>query len=260
MNPLVYKLEKSNESIEYIFSATQMWKFFNSPQEFALQVFEGQKTFSGNTATVLGTLVHYALHGAMTGLDKEQIIKDIEEYKLLQKEALKDELDLIECEKWKDMANACIEYMSTSEPQFYKNGKSEEHVSYVKDNIELSGTIDLYYGDTIIDFKTTSKLSDYTEMTENYREQMYIYTWMLKQKGIDIRWITNVFIHVPFLNRVSEKTGKSLKDSPARAYKIVEEIDSEKLMIVERKINYVFESIDYVSKNPHLRKLVFKEF
>ncbi|MBS9782736.1 MAG: hypothetical protein KGV43_02920, partial [Arcobacter sp.] len=95
--------------------------------------------------------------------------------------------------------------------------KAEETVlEEILPNIYIGGTYDaLLHDRVLIDYKTTSDLVAKTYIPTNYKWQLLTYAWLLKQKGIEIDTIRIIWITKNVVGRISEKTGKPMKDYPS---------------------------------------------
>lgn len=65
------------------------------------------------------------------------------------------------------------------------HGQQETRLNVPIDGYTLSGQFDLYENDTVIDYKTTSIWKVIKKDYEDYKKQLLIYAWMLRQHGED---------------------------------------------------------------------------
>lgn len=260
MNPLIYIPDKTGK---YNISATQIERFFKDSIGFYKNVVKNEITFKGNSNTMLGTIVHYCISSFLQGNhDKEMITKNITEYiSQMNFEELEEEIDFDVLAKWKDMANEAIKWCS-SNLDLYDLQSEKRYIAMLdeEDNIYLNGTLDLLHkGEELIDFKTTSNMTDINSIPTQYITQLYAYCYLLDMNDIPLpRFLSIVYIHQPYLNRISEITGKKLKDYPCRVYKLPIEFDDKTYFLVKEKINLIKNAIK--SNNPVLAFRLYGDY
>lgn len=72
---------------------------------------------------------------------------------------------------------------------------------------------------------------------------------------IEIKWITHNHV-----NRISEKTGKPMKDYPTQVVSVIQAITEEDYAFIESILKLVAESVKYVKENPKTAYIVFKDY
>ena len=85
------------------------------------------------------------------------------------------------------------------------------------------------------------------------------YAWVLKQQGIDIRYLKLVYITQNETGRVSEKTGKPLKDYPSQVSEVVEEVTEQNLELIGSCLSVIAESVQAFKDKPELRHLLAQD-
>jgi hypothetical protein len=121
------------------------------------------------------------------------------------------------------------------------------------------GTI-TYTGEvTIRDWKTSSALSPPNKFSRNYWFQQMVYSWVLKQLGITVSKIQLVYITRSVTGRVSEKTGKPLKDYPSQLAVVTEEVTDESLALIGSCLQLIAESVQAWNTQPELHHLLSQD-
>lgn len=231
--------------------ASQVSKFFDKTSEWYHENLLGDKGFEGSTATFLGTVVHA---GIEMYVDNKKIdYEAIEEFIA--------SIDVVDVDK--DHIRKQYSFMIDAVLPFVDNNMPEETEKFVfkeiLPGIGVGGSIDALRGDTIIDWKTTSAKTVPTKFSRSYWFQQMTYAWVLKQQGIDINYLKLVFITQSDTGRVSEKTGKSLKDYPSTYGVVTEEVTDEKLLMIGSCLKLICESVDTWNKQPELRHLLAQD-
>jgi hypothetical protein len=232
-------------------SASQLSKFFDRTSEWYHENLLGEKGFTGNTATHLGTVVHagiemFVTEGEVNWIALEEYISSIED-----PEVDKDHI----FSQFEPMIGAVLPFVENNMPTEVEKFVFHELLP----GIGAGGSIDALRGDTIIDWKTTGAKTPPTKFSRNYWFQQMTYAWVLKQQGIDIRYLKLVFVTQNDTGRVSEKTGKPLKDYPSQVSVVTEEVTEEGLDIIGSCLNLVAESVQTWHNNPELRHLLSQD-
>lgn len=246
-----YKSKKIENKIT--FSGSNLNNYFYNPKLFWDRVFD-REVFSNTTSTCLGTIIHYC---ANKYLETGQVSKDIVNDYLLEQNDDVDKDFIIN--HYLDMGNALFDYLdkhNISNLQFKSEYALEKEVS--KYGV-LTGTIDLIYGDTLVDFKTTSKLSDISVLPMNYIRQLQAYYYLCRTNNIDIRNAKIVYITIPRVGEVSPNTGKPLKDYPCRIYEMPIDNGLLDMNVIDTYLKHIGECIDFIKENPQYEKLITRE-
>lgn len=240
------------EGSKYSFSASSISKYQSDTNSFFRGIYEPLiDTYT--TSTVLGTIVHYLAEQYIK--TRQVVSSDITEY-LDKKENIDKDLIL---KSYKDMGNVLFDYIDNLNISNL-NCESEKSLVYkLTDNVALTGTCDLILGTTLIDFKTTSQLSHMTTMRESYKTQLYSYLYLLEKNNYKIDSAKLVYITIPQLNRISEKTQKPLKDYPASVYEIGLDFNIEEYQKTVDTINLIAESVEYIETHPDSRRFITQQ-
>ena len=248
-------------------SASQLSKFFDQTSKWYREHLLGEEGFSGNTFTHLGNVVHAAIE--MYSNSRKIDWTTIEAYinsivdPEVDKQYIRDQMHY--------MVDTALSFVDQNMPT-----ETEKFVFHeVLPGIGVGGSIDalrgftettkdgnIIYpqGVTIMDWKTTSAKTPPTTFSRNYWFQQMTYAWVLKQQGIDVEYIKLVFITTNETGRVSEKTGKPLKDYPSQVSVVTEMVTPEGLDIIEGAINVIADSVKTFQENPELRYLLAQDY
>lgn len=234
-------------------SPSMIAKFFDRKWEWFANEVKGEVTFLGNTSTFLGTIVHRIA---------EEFIKtrNVNKQALLDYIASIDELvadkDFI-LAQYKPMGEALINHLISNG---IPNESEKVLATKISANTYLAGTIDAILGDTIIDFKTTSKTTPDVTIPMHYKYQLLSYAYLARANGIDISRLSIIWITNNITGRVSEKTGKPLKDYPARCEQIYYVITPEDMEFIDSCIKLIAETYEYYLKHKELAYILYSDY
>lgn len=232
-------------------SASQVSKFFDTTSDWYHEHLMGEEGFTGNTATELGTCVHAGI---------EMFVREGEVH-YDQIEAYIDSLSGPDIDK--DHIRSQYEVMIDAALPFVANNMPTEVEKFVfheiLPGIGAGGSIDALRGDTIMDWKTTSAKTPPKSFSRAYWFQQMTYAWVLKQQGIDIKYLKLVFISQNETGRVSEKTGKPLKDYPSYCEPLVEEVTDAGLELIGSCLKVIAESVQAWNDMPEIRHLLAQD-
>lgn len=274
------------KSNEIGISPSQLSRFFEKPHEWYRTQILGEEGFTGSTASLLGTIVHFIAESftKTQSVDKHEIYRYIfktaftpqQQTKLLEdfnnildkpNETVESFLQLYAdhpdfevntvLEQYKPMGNALIQYLrQRGLPQ-----RSEELVkAKIKDHYYVSGSCDAVMHDRkIIDYKTTSEKSPKMYIPYNYKLQLLCYAYIYKQLGLDIDSISIVWITRNEVGRLG-KTGKPLKDYPSKVVEVTELITEDDFKFIKDILCLVAESIQATKEYPHLKHIIWRDY
>jgi CRISPR/Cas system-associated exonuclease Cas4 (RecB family) len=241
-------------------SPSQISKFFDYPSVWYKNNILGIDKFKGNTSSVIGTIVHacaenYVVNGELTDKDKEEIdayiMKQAEEIPELEIEVVKTQ--------WYPMYTTLVNtFLQHNMPTSVEDFMSEK----LLDGIHLGGSCD-YYKDTseggvVLDYKTSNTLTPPSKIPWGYKIQALAYAWLYKKQGKDVRKIAICYITRNAVGRLSEKTGKPMKDYPSTTGVLVHDITQEDWEAIENVITLIKESIEAHKKYPELTHIIYK--
>jgi hypothetical protein len=154
------------------------------------------------------------------------------------------------------MGQALINYLIKSNI----TGTSESmHKAEVKPGYWASGSIDLISNGMIIDYKTTSDLSPKSYIPMNYKYQLLTYAWICRQNGIPIDRISIIWVTNNVVGRISEVTGKPMKDYPTQAVQVTEQITDTDFDFIESILGMIADTVQASKDYPHLKSVLFKD-
>lgn len=267
-------------------NASGIATFFSSTSKWFRERLLGETGFTGNTASVQGTLVHYILerfakNQSISEDDKQEIANYLMKHTTPGYKDYNPEIDINYIENnYKAMAETAVnDYLQANMPQCVEPFVVEE----VAPGIFCGGSIDNITGGAIIsshngkieldsskpvssamvvDYKTTShratSLKD-KPIKWNYKLQLLVYAWILIKQGQPVDRIRIVYITTNDINRISEKTGKRMQDYPSTVVTQTEQITEEDLSMIEDMIYLIAESVDTWNKQPHLRHILAQD-
>ena len=232
-------------------SASQLSKFFDKTSEWYRENLLGEEGFTGNTSTYLGTVVHAGI---------EMFVKEGQ----VNWQALQEYIDSIDhpevdkdhiLDQYEAMIYAVLPFVETNMPTEVEKFVFHE----ILPGIGAGGSIDALRNDTIMDWKTTSSKVPPVKFSRNYWFQQMTYAWVLKQQGVNIRYLKLVYITQNETGRISDKTGKPLKDYPSEVSVVTEEVTEEGLELIGSCLQLVAESVQTWNNNPELRHLLAQD-
>ena len=113
---------------------------------------------------------------------------------------------------------------------------------------------------TIYDFKTTSAKSPPTSIPRAYWFQLMTYAYLYKQAGKPANYIEIVYVTRNETNRVSEVTGKPMKDYPSTVFRLREQVTADNLLLIENVIKLITDSVIAWKAQPELRYLLAQDY
>jgi len=241
-------------------SASQFSSFMDYPHNWYRQNVLGETGFEGNTASVLGTVVHYCAE--MVGKGSHPDVAQIEQY-ITNCETLDDGTPNIDVdasivrESYEQMATTLInDYLLHNMPtQVEPLVQHELQPGYFP-----SGSIDAINGDCIVDYKTFNSKTKPRAMPQYYKYQLLIYAYICRQMGMDIQRIRLVYVNRHIDGGLSEKTGKPLKSYPPEVTVLTEQIDADDMDFIESLMNLCCESVQKAKEDPSLAYLIFRDY
>lgn len=228
--------------------------FLHYPYEWYKVFVKGEEGFTGNTASVIGTIVHYAAEKVAKG--ETPRASEVVEY--INSFDNSEDVDAsIVHNVYPVMANTLIEtYVS-------KNSYShvEEFLSYdLGDNVWLGGSIDaIHNGDILVDYKTFNSKSKPKSIPIHYKYQLLIYVFLARKNGINITQIRLCYINRPIIGGISEKTGKPLKNYPSEVTVLTEVVSEEEVEGIERLLMMCKDTYLMGLRNPEMVDLLYRD-
>lgn len=233
-------------------SPSQLSRFFDDTANWWRETFLNEKPqFQGNTATHLGTCVHAAAQMFLQSnyIDHDQILAYIDS--ITDPEIDKHEI----LTAYPAMVDTLVSRLLQSQLPYNNVSESFEYTELLPD-IYVGGSIDLYSsknGGTITDYKTMQSLDRArvpTSFPRPYYFQQLTYAWLKRQQGHPVNLLELAYISRPNVGRVSDKTGKPLKDYPSELNLVRHQITDQDMEFIESNLKLIAESIQFAQSNP----------
>ena len=226
------------ENAIFKISPSSIAGFFNNPVLWYKEHILGEEGFKGNTASAIGTIVHYCAEQHILGnsidpLEIEDAVNAITNEDIDKNEVLST---------WESLKDVLFsEYLDNTTITETETSLSHE----VKNGIYVAGTCDARKNSTVIDFKTTGKKPS-DSIPFNYYVQLMAYAYMYKQAGVHIDKIQLVYVVRP------------TKTLPARLFKVSKLIEDKDWEMVENTLELIADTILKHKEDPSLDYLLFK--
>ena len=239
-------------------SPSRISRFFDDTSNWYRECVLGQEdaAFQGNSNSYLGTVVH----GLAEQYTKEGKADFEAAEKFIDSLIGKPDVDLEYIrENYEPMFEVLKAYYLENIP---KGSKSEPFLAMPINEgqkIFLAGSVDVLETTKIVDFKTTSALNPPTRIPRNYWFQQMCYVYLARMLGMKITSFELIYITTHQVGRVSEKTGKPMKDYPATATSLVHEVTDEDMRIIVDVVNLISESVIAWRDNPQIRHLLAQD-
>jgi hypothetical protein len=238
-------------------SPSQLSYFFDQTSSWYRTQLLGEEGFTGSTASELGNVVHAAaaMYFDSKSVDKQALLDYIA--------SITDpEIDKLEIQtQMKPMIECLINSFLANTPAT----DSELFISHkLADDIYVAGTADLVDTSSgiLYDFKTMGSLDKArvpTKFPRNYYFQQLCYSWILHQQGHNIQTMKLVYISRDNTGRISEKTGKPMKDYPSECNIVSHQIQPEELDMMSDILNLIKESVQLWHAKPELRHILMQD-
>lgn len=266
-------------------SASSIARYFTDTRQFWGELMLDEGGFTGSTASVLGTCVHYFGEDYVRtrAVDGEEIEDYIE-----SQSGLEDVDTTIIREQYPIMGSALInEYVIPNPPTFVEEflvhtvleataNESAVVVGGSCDNMTVPGvaydsnvTSEGFEANTagiIVDYKTTSTrpTSLPKKIPFAYRLQALVYAYLYGKRGITIDRIRIVYVTRNDINRVgkyNEKTRKygTVKQYPTEVVTLTESITDGDLAYIEGVISIIAKSVRLWETNPEFRSVISQD-
>lgn len=234
-------------------SASSISKFFDYTSNWYRENLIGEEGFKGNTASELGTVVHAgaAMYADDRKIDKQLLINYIDSIKN------KEDVDTaVILDQYKPMIETLVNnYLIDNMPESNEEFLWEE----ILPDIVIRGTCDAYHAGIIRDYKTTQSKNP-TVFLRNYWFQLMVYAWLYKQKGKPAHTLELVYVTRNDINRISEKTGKPMKNYPSRVITLQHSITKNDFALIEGCIKVIAESVQLWQNKPEFRYLLMQDY
>lgn len=257
VNPLYYVPAEVPEDCIIRLSPSSIGTFTERPWQWYRQNVLGLDTFEYNTSSVIGTVVHYCAEQVATGkaVDKEAINSYINSF--TDKE---DYSTSTVHNEWYPVAHTLI--------NDYTLGRTvlDAEMQVCKslgDGVYVAGTCDLIEGtkeDALLtDYKTYNSKIAPKSFNFGYKLQLLTYALILREQGINVTRIRNVYINRPVDGGISEKTGKPLKSYPPAVTVLTHVITDEDLVYVKSMLDLWKDTYLTGLKHPELLHIIYHD-
>ena len=265
-------------------NASGISRFFSHTTQWYREKMLGESGFTGNSASVNGTLVHYiaeqfARNNTITQDDKDEIAKYILKHTNSEYKDYNPDIDINYIEdNYKIMAETLVnDYLLENPPSRVEDFVAME----ILPNIYVGGSIDNLTGGSITscedgkitveanpqaamicDYKTTSMRPGNLKgksISWSHKLQLLTYAWILTQQGQPVDRIRIIYITSNDVNRISEKTGKPLQAYPSTIVTLTEQITESDLEMVGDIIHLIAESVQLWKTKPELHHILAQD-
>ena len=255
-------------------SASGVQSFFSSTPSWYNEAFLGDEGFTGSTQSILGTCVHfYSEDHFINGfVDTNEIEKYIQQFEDPENEAYNEEIDtahiryqypimgealLLYIENSEDIASEDFITTQTSIKEIVAGGSCDK---LCKVNPHTDPLTDRNAEACVIDYKTTSSLSAPTTISKPYKWQLLEYAAAYREKGINVTMGKIVYITTHKVGRVSEKTGKPLKNYPTEVSSVSFIIEDSDIEFIRNVNNLIAKSVKAFHEYPELRDVISQDY
>ena len=240
-------------------SPSQLSKFLDSTSQwYHEQVLGEAPAFQGSTASELGNCVHAAaeMYFHTKSVDKAAIFAYVDSISNpdVDKSIIRDQL--------KPMAEVLIN-------QFLSKNVGTHAEMFVKTQIKpgiwAAGSIDMFDANKgiIYDYKTMGSLDTArvpSSFPRSYWFQQLTYAYILRQMGYTVNAVKLVYVSRSNTGRISEKTGKPLKDYPSECNVIHEAITDENMNIIHGVLQVIADSVTLFKEKPELKHVLAQDY
>lgn len=239
-HPFDYTVVELPEDCKFKISPSSISKFFEFPVVwYKDQVLKDQQ-FTGNTGSVLGSIIHGLAESYAKGLPTSKEL--VEDYLLGYR--MHPDVNCAEIrELYPDMAKILInDYIRHNKP----TSVEESLVSHVKEGIYLAGTCDNLTNTMVVDYKNVATKPSET-IPWNYYIQLMAYAYMYKkEKGVDVDRIRLVY------------TVRPTKTLPVRQFVVTKTIDATDYQNIENVLTIIADTMLLSFAQPELNYILFK--
>ena len=227
--------------------------FMQYPHNWYREQVLGQGDFEGNTATVIGTLVHYVAEKVAKGEtpDKDQMMQYVENMSDIEDVNANEVLSA-----YKRMAEVLVnDYVLKNIPTTV-----EDFIAYdMGDGVWVAGSVDAFDNGCVIDYKTYSSKTKPKSIPLGYKYQLLIYAYVYTKLGYEVDRIRLVYVNRDIDGGISEKTGKPLKSYPPEVTVLTESITKDDLDFIESLLTMCKETYLKAKEDPSLVHLLFRD-
>ena len=234
-------------------SPSSFSRFMDRPYEWYREHVLGEGGFEGNTASVIGTLVHYVAEQVSKGNtpDKGEMAQYVANHK--DNEDVDSSTVLTD---YVPMAERLVnDYVLPNMPEAV-----EEFIQLdLGDGVYAAGSVDARDNGMVIDYKSYNSKSKPKSIPMHYRYQLLIYAYIYTKTGIPIDRIRLVYINRNIVGAISEVTGKQMKSYPPEVTVLTESITKDDLDFIESVLTLCKDTYLKAKEDPSLVHLLFRD-
>lgn len=233
-------------------------KFVDKPHTWYREEVLQEDRFEYNTASVLGTVVHYCAYKVAKGEDVDS--DEIEKY-IAKWPANEDYDPEVVRILYVAMAERLVNDYVLDRPDFLEIEGS--FCTEIKDGFFAAGTLDVLEGEKhdcmISDYKSYSSKTKPRSIPQHYKYQLLVYAWILTQLGYNVNRIRLVYINRHIEGEISEKTGKQMKSYPPEVTVLTETLENSDIDFIDGLLKLCVDSCLAGEKHPELVHVIWHD-
>jgi RecB family exonuclease len=217
-----------------------------------------EDVFDYNTASVLGTIIHYCAE--KVAKNEEVDIDEIERY--ISKHKPNDDYDpAVVRAQFTNMAERLVnDYVLGREFLEIETQVKAE----IKNSFYAAGTLDVLEGTKddclLVDYKSYSSKQKPKTIPQNYKYQLLTYAWILNKNGYNVTRVRLVYVNRHIEGEMSPTgNGKQLKSYPPEVTVLTETITSEDIDFIDGLLNLCVDSCLASDKHPELNHVIWHD-
>jgi len=238
-------------------SPSSFAKFVERPHQWYREEVLGEDKFDYNTASVLGTIVHYCAE--KVAKNEEVDLDEIERY-ISKHKPNDDYYPATVSAQFQNMAERLVnDYILNREFLEVETQVCTE----LKSNFYVAGTLDALEGTKqdclLVDYKTYSSKTKPRAIPQHYKYQLLVYAYILKKLGYNVTRIRLVYVNRHIEGEISEKTNKRLKSYPPEVTVLTETIEQPDLDFIEGLLMLCVDSCLASEEHPELNHVIWHD-
>lgn len=257
-NELDYVSTPIPEDGVFKISPSAFSKFVERPHAWYREEVLKEDVFEYNTASVLGTVVHYCAQQVASNKDVD--MDEIHAY-ISSKQPNEEYMPETVKAQFVPMAERLVNDYVLERPQPLH--VEEQFCALVKDGYYAAGTADLIEGikdDCMVtDYKTYSSKTKPRTIPQHYKYQLLVYAWILTQLGYTVTRVRLVYVNRHIEGEISEKTGKQMKSYPPEVTVLTDTIEPGDLEFIEGLLKLCVDSCEASKKHPELAHVIWHD-
>lgn len=243
---------------EFKISPSAFAKFIDKPHIWYREEILEEDRFEYNTASVLGTIVHYC--ACMVAQKKEVNTDEIDKY--IDKWPVNEDYCPVTVRaQYINMAERLVNDYVLDRPDFI--AIEESFCTEIKDKFYAAGTVDILEGTKedcmITDYKSYSSKTKPRTIPQHYKYQLLVYAWILTQLGYNVARIRLVYINRNIEGEISEKTGKRMKSYPPEVTVLTETLENSDIDFIDGLLKLCVDSCLAGDKHPELVHVIWHD-